>query len=53
MDRVRVDILGALFAGETVPQLVLSECGKGGEDTSVQTNVVIDATNVADFAFEY
>ena len=48
-----VDILGALFAGETVPQLVLSECGKGGEDTSVQTNVVIDATNVADFAFEY
>lgn len=48
-----VDMLAALFKGGKVPQVVLSECGKGGEDTSIQTNVVVDKKNVNDFQFEY
>lgn len=48
-----VDILNSAFSGESVPQLVLSECGPGGEGTNVQTNVIVNQDNVNDFAFEY
>lgn len=48
-----VDILNAAFAGESVPKLVLSECGRGDQATNAQANVIIDQGNVATFPFEY
>lgn len=48
-----VDILNSAFSGKSIPTLVLSECGRGGSATNVQSNVVIDKENVAIFPFEY
>ncbi|WP_053387687.1 sugar ABC transporter substrate-binding protein [Leucobacter japonicus] len=48
-----VDILSSAFQGDSVPQLVLSECGRGGEKTNEQFNTVLDQKIVGDFPFEY